>query len=65
MLDALPNHWPKYLRDAAGLRIFTVSAGHFKTLFEYPGSSVHHAISSVLLHYLGHATDRLRFWQKF
>jgi aquaporin Z len=38
-------HWPEALMEALGLGLFMVSAGIFGTLFEYPGSPVHRAIS--------------------
>jgi len=49
MMKALRNHWPEYLMEAVGLGLFMVSAGVFTTLFEYPGSPIHRAISSALL----------------
>lgn len=49
MFEALRNHWPEYLMEAAGLGIFMISAGVFTTLLEYPGSPVNHLISSPLV----------------
>ena len=49
MFEALRNHWPEYLMEAAGLGIFMISAGVFTTLLEYPGSPVNHLISSGFL----------------
>src|SRR5262245_18481182 len=34
MTDALRRHWPEYLREAAGLGLFMVSAGLFGTVLE-------------------------------
>jgi len=48
MIDALKNHWPEYLMEAAGLGLFMVSAGFFATLLEYPLSPVHLAIVDPL-----------------
>jgi aquaporin Z len=36
MIQALKNHWPEYLMEAAGLGIFMISAGLFATLLEHP-----------------------------
>jgi len=49
MIQALRNHWPEYLMEAAGLGIFMVSAGLFSTLLEYPDSPVHRAIPNGFL----------------
>src|SRR5436190_4672244 len=38
MRDALKNHWPEYLMEAAGLGIFMVSASAFSILFYHPAS---------------------------
>jgi aquaporin Z len=38
-------HWPEALMEGLGLGLFMVSAGLFGTLFEYPGSPVHRAIT--------------------
>ncbi len=44
MLNALKQHWPEYLMEAAELGIFMVSACAFGALLEYPGSPVHQAL---------------------
>ena len=44
MLDALKNHWPEYLMEAAGLGLFMISAASFGTLLEHPASPVHQAL---------------------
>lgn len=49
MFNALKQHWPEYLMEAAELGIFMVSACAFGVLFEYPGSPVHQALSNVVL----------------
>jgi aquaporin Z len=38
MREALKNHWPEYLMEAAGLGIFMVSASVFTILLYHPGS---------------------------
>ncbi len=43
--DALLNHWPEYLMEAAGLGLFMMAAGLFTTLLEHPHSPVHQAIA--------------------
>jgi aquaporin Z len=45
MLNALKQHWPEYLTEAAGLGLFMVSACAFGALLEYPGSPVRQAIA--------------------
>jgi len=45
MYNALRQHWPEYLMEAAGLALFMLSACTFGTLLEYPGSSVRQAIA--------------------
>jgi len=45
MLNALKQHWPEYLIEAAGLGFFMISACAFSALFEYPGSPVRQAIA--------------------
>jgi len=45
MLQTLKQHWPEYLMEAWGLGMFMVSAGLFTTLLEYPGSSLHAALT--------------------
>lgn len=49
MIDALRQHWPEYLIEAAGLGIFMISAGLFATILEYPGSPLRQAISNPFL----------------
>lgn len=49
MIDALRQHWPEYLMEAAGLGIFMISAGLFATILEYPGSPLRQAISNPFL----------------
>jgi aquaporin Z len=44
MKQALRQHWPEYLMEAACLGTFMVSAGGFTALLEYPNSPVHKAI---------------------
>ncbi len=46
VIQALREHWPEYLMEAALLGIFMISAGMFGTLLEYPNSPVHQAIDS-------------------
>ncbi len=47
--NALRQHWPEYLMEAAGLGIFMISAGVFGTLLEYPHSPVHQALADPFL----------------
>lgn len=49
MLNALKQHWPEYLMEAAELALFMISACSFGVLLEYPGSPVHQAISNPFL----------------
>jgi len=49
VVQALRNHWPEYLMEAAGLGIFMISACAFVALLEYPSSPVHHAIANPFL----------------
>jgi aquaporin Z len=44
MLNALKQHWPEYLIEAAGLGLFMISACVFGAVLEYPGSPVRQAI---------------------
>ena len=44
MPDALKNHWPEYLMEAAGLGIFMVSASLFTILLYHPGSPAFQAL---------------------
>src|SRR5438876_1044034 len=46
MRQALRNHWPEYLMEAAGLGIFMISASLFTILLYHPSSSVLRAIPS-------------------
>lgn len=48
MMDALRQHWPEYLMEAASLGLFMISAGVFATLLEYPRSPLHAAIADPL-----------------
>lgn len=49
MIQALRQHWPEYLMEAAGLGIFMISASLCTILLEYPGSPVHSLIPSDLV----------------
>ncbi len=49
MLNALKQHWPEYLMEAAGLGIFMVSACMFGVLLDYPGSPVVQALPDPVL----------------
>ena len=49
VINALRQHWPEYLMEAAGLGMFMISACLFGTLLEYPGSPVHNAIADPML----------------
>ncbi len=49
MLEALRDHWPEYLMEAAELSLFMISAGLFGILLEYPGSPVHQALPNPTL----------------
>jgi aquaporin Z len=42
-------HWPEYLMEAAGLGTFMFSACTFGVLLQYPGSTLHAAISDPTL----------------
>ncbi|WP_306536698.1 MIP/aquaporin family protein [Geobacter sp.] len=48
MLDALRNHWPEYLMEAAGLGIFMISAGLFGVILFHPASAVVQALPDPL-----------------
>ncbi len=48
MRDALKDHWPEYLMEAAGLGIFMIAAAGVATLLEYPGSPIRQAIEDPL-----------------
>lgn len=45
MYNALRQHWPEYLMEAAGLGLFMISACVFGTLLEHPESFVRQAIT--------------------
>lgn len=47
MLDALRQHWPEYLMEAALLGSFMISACVFATLLEHPGRRGRQAIASA------------------
>lgn len=44
--NALADHWPEYMIEAAGLGIFMIVAAVSDTILEYPGSPVREAISN-------------------
>src|SRR5262245_25497866 len=46
MRQALRQHWPEYLMEAACLAMFMISAGVFTALLQYPNSPVRRAIPS-------------------
>jgi aquaporin Z len=46
MRDALKNHWPEYLMEAAELGTFMISVTVSAILLYHPASSVNHAIPS-------------------
>lgn len=48
-LRRVRRNWPEYLIEAWALGTFMISAGVFATLFDYPGSAVHQAISDPTL----------------
>ena len=52
MIDALRNHWPEYLMEAACLGVFMISACVFTVLLEHPASPVRQAIVNPLLRLL-------------
>jgi aquaporin Z len=49
MTQALKNHWPEYLIEAACLGLFMISAFSFATLLEHPSSPVHQALVNSTL----------------
>jgi aquaporin Z len=49
MHDALRQHWPEYMMEAAGLGLFMFAACGFGTLLEYPLSPVRQAIADPVL----------------
>jgi len=48
-LDALRNHWPEYLMEAACLGLFMISACVFSVLLSHPSSALNQAIDSPVL----------------
>ena len=48
-LDALQQHWPEYLMEAAELAIFMISACFFGVLLEHPDSPVRQAIADPFI----------------
>ena len=49
MWNALKQHWPEYLMEAAGLGLFMISACAFGVLFEYPSSPVRRALGDAFV----------------
>jgi aquaporin Z len=49
MTEALKQHWPEYLIEAAGLGLFMISAFAFGTLLEHPDSPLRQAIPEPML----------------
>jgi aquaporin Z len=49
MFQALRDHWPEYLMEAAGLGLFMISACVFTVLLMHPASPVGHWIAHPLL----------------
>lgn len=49
LAQALRDHWPEYLMEAAELGLFMISAGVFTIVIENPASPVHRWIPSELL----------------
>lgn len=49
MTEALKQHWPEYLIEAACLGLFMISAFTFGTILEHPASPVHQAIANPTL----------------
>jgi aquaporin Z len=49
MRNALRQHWPEYLMEAAGLGLFMIAACVFGTLLEYPASAIRQAITDPVL----------------
>lgn len=47
--NALREHWPEYLMEAAGLGIFMISAALFTVILEHPASLVQQTIDNPLL----------------
>ena len=49
MLNALKQHWPEYLMEAAALGIFMISACLFGILLEHPDSPVRRLVADPFL----------------
>src|SRR6058998_3533244 len=49
MINALKQHWPEYLMEAAALGIFMISACLFGILLEHPDSPVRRLIADPFL----------------
>lgn len=49
MLDAIKDHWPEYLMEAAGLGLFMISACAFATILEHSASPVRQAVTDPFL----------------
>ena len=49
MTEALKQHWPEYLIEAACLGLFMISAFIFGTILEHPDSTVHQAMPDSTL----------------
>src|SRR5947207_12861539 len=49
MINALKQHWPEYLMEAAALGIFMISACRFGILLEHPDSPVRRLIADPFL----------------
>ncbi len=47
LINALRQHWPEYLIEAAGLCLFMIMAGACVILLEHPASALSHAIPSA------------------
>lgn len=49
MIDALRQHWPEYLMEAAGLGIFMISACMFAVLLDHPASPVRQRVDDPVI----------------
>lgn len=49
MKEALRQHWPEYVMEAAGLGFFMISACAFTTLLEHPSSPVRQSIGDQMI----------------
>src|SRR5712691_8860607 len=49
MRQALRQHWPEYLMEAAGLGLFMLAACAFTVLIYHPGSPVAQSVESEIL----------------